>query len=143
MVVGGCRVGRYETEQTPLWWAANDGQVETARRLLAGRDGRGGVEVDLARASDGITPLVQAASQNFTAVVELLLEYPRRCEQGEIRWFHSTLVRRANGLRPGGHVAPCKGRRCEQGGEGWADAALRCQRPRPQGRGGDATRRGR
>ena len=75
VVVGGCRVGRYGDETTPLFCAANDGQVVTARRLLAGRDGRGGVEVDRAKASDGITPLVQAATQNFPAVVEVLLEY--------------------------------------------------------------------
>ena len=75
VVVGGCRVGRYETETTPLWCAAHNGQVVTARRLLAGRDGRGGVEVNLARASNGTTPLLQAASQNFAEVVELLLEH--------------------------------------------------------------------
>ena len=82
VVVGGCRVGRYGIEETPLWCAANDGQVETARLLLAGRDGRGGVEVDLARASDGITPLVQAAFQNFPAVVELLLDYRADANKG-------------------------------------------------------------
>ena len=75
LVVGGCRVGRYGTEQTPLWSAAGDGQVETARRLLAGRNGRGGVEVNLAKASSGTTPLLQAASKNFPEVVEVLLEY--------------------------------------------------------------------
>ena len=75
VVVGGCRVGRYGTETTPLWRAADNGQVETARRLLAGRDGRGGVEVDLARASDSITPLLQAASHKFPEVVEVLLEH--------------------------------------------------------------------
>ena len=75
VVVGGCRVGRYGAEMTPLWRAADDGQVGTARRLLAGRDGRGGVEVDLAEARDGITPLVQAAFQNFPELVEVLLEH--------------------------------------------------------------------
>ena len=68
--------------ETPLWSAANDGQVETARRLLAGRDGRGGVEVDRAEASDGTTPLLQAAAQNFPAVVELLLEYRADANKG-------------------------------------------------------------
>ena len=37
LVVGGCRVGRYNEEVTPLWFAANDGQVQVARGLLAGR----------------------------------------------------------------------------------------------------------
>ena len=87
VVVGGCRVGRYETETTPLWWAANDGQVETARRLLAGRNGRGGVEVDLAKASDGGTPLLQAASKNFPEVVEVLLEYRADANKGKYNGF--------------------------------------------------------
>ena len=83
VVVGGCRVGRYGIEETPLYLnAASDGQVETARRLLAGRDGWGGVEVDRAEASDGGTPLLQAASQNFPEVVELLLEYRADANKG-------------------------------------------------------------
>ena len=61
--------------KTPLWWAAKDGQVETARRLLVGREGRSGVEVDRATADDGSTPLVQAAGQNFPDMVVLLLEH--------------------------------------------------------------------
>ena len=75
VVVGGCQVGRYGNEQTPLWRAADDGQVETARRLLAGRDGRGGVEVNLPEANFGSTPLLQAAYQKFPEVVEVLLEH--------------------------------------------------------------------
>ena len=75
VVVGGCRVGRYGAEQTPLWRAADDGQAGTARRLLAGRDGRGGVEVDRAEATGGSTPLLQAACQNVPEVVEVLLEH--------------------------------------------------------------------
>ena len=82
LVVGGCRVGRYGTEQTPLFYAADDGQVETARRLLAGRNGRGGVEVDRAEASDGDAPLLQAAFQNFPEVVEVLLEYRADANKG-------------------------------------------------------------
>ena len=57
LVVGGCRVGRYGRELTPLFVAAHNGHVQTARRLLAGRGGRGGVEVDRASADDGTTPL--------------------------------------------------------------------------------------
>ena len=56
LVVGVCRVGRYFEEKTPLWRAANDGQIQTARRLLAGRGGRGGVEVDRAKPDTGTTP---------------------------------------------------------------------------------------
>ena len=41
LVVGGCRVGSYGAEETPLWWAANGGQAETARQVLEGRGGRG------------------------------------------------------------------------------------------------------
>ena len=48
---GGCAVGRTWPERTPLWRAANDGQVETARRLLVGREGRSGVDVDRATAN--------------------------------------------------------------------------------------------
>ena len=69
-VVGGCRVGRYGDEQTPLWLAANDGQAELARRLLVGRAGRAGVEVDLAEKSAGCTPLIVAAQQNNLEVAE-------------------------------------------------------------------------
>ena len=75
LVVGGCRVGRYNEEVTPLWLAANDGQVQVARGLLAGRDGRGGVEVDRARADTGSTPLLQASFQGFVDVVKLLLDH--------------------------------------------------------------------
>ena len=57
-VVGGCRVGRCDDEQTPLWRAADDGQVETAQRLLlGGGGGLGGVEVDRGTKNDGTTPL--------------------------------------------------------------------------------------
>ena len=74
-VVGGCWVGRYFSEQTPLWLAANDGQAELARRLLVGRAGRAGVEVDLADKRLGGTPLIMAAQQNFPKVAEVLLEH--------------------------------------------------------------------
>ena len=143
VVVGGCRVGRYGDETTPLWWAASDGQVETARRLLAkeGWSGRrgggpgGGKRWDYTLVEGGIPELPSSCPGAAGA--------PRRCEQGERQWFHSTLVRRAKGFRPGGHVAPRRGRRREQGREGWADTAPPCQCLRPQGRGGDASRCGR
>ena len=92
VVVGGCRVGRYGDETTPLWSAANDGQVETARRLLAGRDGRGGVEVDRARASDGVTPLFQAASQNCPEVVEMLLEHRANANKEKYDGFTPLMI---------------------------------------------------
>ena len=39
--------------------------------------------MDLARASDGVTPLLQAASQNFPEVVEVLLEYRADANKGK------------------------------------------------------------
>ena len=75
LVVGGCRVGRYCEEETPLWQAANDGQVQVARGLLAGRGGRGGVEVDRATADTGSTPLVQASLQGFVDIAKVLLDH--------------------------------------------------------------------
>ena len=72
---GRCAVGRRWPEATPLWRAVHDGQVETARRLLVGREGRSGVEVDRARVDSGTTPLLVAADQNFPDMVELLLEH--------------------------------------------------------------------
>ena len=72
LVVGGCRVGRYGRELTPLWRAANYGQVQTARRLLAGV---GGVEVDRATANGMGTPLLQASDQGFVDMATLLLEH--------------------------------------------------------------------
>ena len=92
VVVGGCRVGRYGNEHTPLFCAANDGQVETARRLLTGRDGRGGVEVDWANASDGVTPLLQAASQSFPEVVQVLLEHRANANKGDNDGFTPLLL---------------------------------------------------
>ena len=75
LVVGGCRVGRYDVEQTPLWFAANDGQVQVARGLVAGRGGRGGVEVDRARADGLGTPLLQASTQGFVDIAKVLLTH--------------------------------------------------------------------
>ena len=75
LVVAGCRVGRYGVEQTPLWRAADCGQVQVARGLLAGRGGRGGVEVDRARADGLGTPLLQASTQGFVDVAKLLLHH--------------------------------------------------------------------
>ena len=131
VVVCGCWVGRYGIEETPLWRAADDGQVETARRLLAGRDGESGEgkRWDHTLVAGGRPELLRSGRGAPGA--------PRRCEQGEIRRVHSTIVRCAKGLRPGGHVVPCKGRQREQGREGGADTALHCQSQRPQGRGGD------
>ena len=51
VAAGACRVGRYENEKTPLWWAANCGQAHTARRLLEVTADRRGVEVDRAESS--------------------------------------------------------------------------------------------
>ena len=75
-VVGGCRVGRYGNELTPLWRAAYYGQVETARRLLlGGGGGLGGVEVDRGTKNDGITPLIQATAEGFAEVVRVLIAH--------------------------------------------------------------------
>ena len=84
---GGCAVGRRWPEATPLLLAANDGQVETARRLLVGREGRSGVEVDWAEADVGTTPLLLAAGQNFPDVVELLLEHRADVEKADHNGF--------------------------------------------------------
>ena len=109
VVVGGCRVGRYGAEQTPLWRAANDGQVGTARRLLAGRDGRGGVEVDRAEASDGSTPLVQAACQNFPEVVEVLLEHRADANKGKHNGFTPLMVAAREGAEQVAKLLLAKG----------------------------------
>ena len=89
---GGCAVGRTWPEATPLWKAADDGQVETARRLLVGREGRRGVEVDRARADNGATPLVQAASQNHPDMVDLLLEHRADVEKAKHDGFTPLLT---------------------------------------------------
>ena len=72
--VGACKVGRWRND-TPLWCAANCGQVHTARRLLEGTAHRRGVEVDRATTDDGTTPLIQAADQQFVGVAEVLLQH--------------------------------------------------------------------
>ena len=72
---GACTVGRWASEQTPLWCAANDGQAHTARRLLEGPADRRGVEVDRATTDDGTTPLLQAAVQRFPEVAKVLLQH--------------------------------------------------------------------
>ena len=72
--VGACKVGRRGNE-TPLLWAANSGQVHTARRLLEGTAHRRGVEVDRATTDDGTTPLIQSAFQRFPGVAEVLLQH--------------------------------------------------------------------
>ena len=74
VTVGGCWVGRDWGEYTPLMRAAQNGQAETARRLLVGRDGRGGVEVDRAEKRMGETPLITAANEGFDAVARVLIE---------------------------------------------------------------------
>lgn len=89
---GGCAVGRRGSELTPLWWAANDGQVETARRLLVGREGRHDVEVDRATADLGTTPLLQAAALNHADMVELLLEHRADVEKATHNGFTPLLV---------------------------------------------------
>ena len=102
------REARYRI-QTPLWSAADGGRVETAGRLLAGRNGLGGVEVDWANASLGGTPLLQAADQNFPEVVKVLLEHRADANKGKNDGFTPLLFACAKWLRPGGHVAACKG----------------------------------
>ena len=72
--VGACKVGRWRPD-TPLWSAANCGQAYTARRLLEGTAHRRGVEVDRATTDDGTTPLIQAATQRFAGVAQILLQY--------------------------------------------------------------------
>ena len=89
---GGCAVGRRGPEKTPLWRAVHDGQVETARRLLVGREGRSGVEVDRARVDSGTTPLLVAADQNFPDMVELLLEHRADVEKAKHNGFTPLLV---------------------------------------------------
>ena len=73
--VGACKVGRWGTEQTPLWRAANNGLVHTARRLLEGTADRRGVEVDRATTDNGATPLIQTTAQSFPGVTEILLQH--------------------------------------------------------------------
>ena len=90
--LGGCVVGRRWPEKTPLWSAADDGQVETARRLLVGREGRSGVEVDRARADSGSTPLLLAADQNLPDMVELLLELRADVEKAQHDGFTPLLM---------------------------------------------------
>ena len=92
MVVGGCQVGQYGTEQTP---AAND-QVETTRRLLAGRDGRGDVKVE-GKANNGTTPLGQAASQTLPEFVEVLLEYRADANKEKHNGFTPLMVNAQQG----------------------------------------------
>ena len=76
LVVGGCRVGRYDSEMTPLWRAAHNGQVETAQLLLlGGGGGLGCVEVDRATKGEGNTPLLQATTQGFVEVASVLMEH--------------------------------------------------------------------
>ena len=73
--VGACKVGRWGNELTPLWRAANNGLVHTARRLLEGTADRRGVEVDRTTKNEGTTPLIQAAAQRFPEVAEILLQH--------------------------------------------------------------------
>ena len=143
VVVGGCRVGRYGYEQTPLWSAADDGQVETARRLLAGRDGLGGVEVDLARASDGTTPLLQAAFQNFPEVVDVLLEHRADANKEKYNGFTPMLFAAYKGSVQVAKLLLAKGADVNKAAKAGQTPLPPRQQLRPQGRGGDASRRGR
>ena len=63
------------TNWTPLFLAANCGQVHTARRLLEGTADRRWVEVDRATTDYGATPLIQAAAQSFPGVTEILFQH--------------------------------------------------------------------
>ena len=99
----GLRVGRLcgrgggGPNRTPLFKAADDGQVETARRLLVGREARSGVEVDRATANSGTTPLVQAAGRNHPDMVELLLEHRADVEKANNVGATPLLVSAQNG----------------------------------------------
>ena len=62
------------------------------QRLLAGREGRGGVEVDLEKASNWTTPLVLATSQSFLKVVEVLLEYRADAKKEKYNGFTPLMV---------------------------------------------------
>ena len=75
VAAGACRVGRWGNEVTPLWCAANCGQAYTARRLLEVTADRRGVEVDRAEPAMGNTPLLEAASEGFLGVVNVLLQH--------------------------------------------------------------------
>ena len=120
----GCAVGRRWPEQTPLLLAANYGQVETARRLLVGRDGRSGVEVDRATADDGFTPLLQAAFQNLPNMVELLLDHRANVEKAKHDGFTPLLVSAQKGnLKTIEILLEKRGQ--QQGREGRTDASLR------------------
>ena len=56
-------------------WKSNNSPIHTARRLLEERAGRHGVEVDRRTKKEGITPLIQAATQQFTYPAMVLLEH--------------------------------------------------------------------
>ena len=62
------------------------------QRLLAGREGRGGVEVDLEKASNRTTPLVLATSQSFLKVIEVLLEYRADAKKEKYNGFTPLMV---------------------------------------------------
>ena len=106
MCGGGGRlpVGRYGTEQTQLWIAADD-QVETARRLLAGRDGRGGVEVEGKGKHWDHTIIGAGGISELPRGYQGAPGEPRRCEQGETQWVHSIDGRCATRFRAGGQLA--------------------------------------
>ena len=98
---------RYRRELTPLFKAAYDGQVQAARGLLAGRGGRGGVEVDRVFADDGTTPLLQASARGVVGVAKLLLDHrtdPNKPSQG--RRHDSLAARGREGLRRRGQAPP-------------------------------------
>ena len=68
--LGKCQMGRIRTDhKTSLWFAVDDGQLETARRLI-----KGGSEVDRAEKDNDVTPLIQASKRGFAEIVSLLLE---------------------------------------------------------------------
>ena len=61
-------------------------------RFLARREGRRGVEVDLADASSGTAPLLQAAFQNFPEVVDVLLEHRADANKEKYNGFTPLMV---------------------------------------------------
>ena len=132
VAVDGCQVGRHGTEQTPLWRAANCGQVHTARRLLEGTADQRGVEVDRATTNNGTTPLIQAATQQFTEVAKVLLLYRGNANLARFDGSTPTALRCTGGVCGGGPVVVgARGTR-EPGKREYAHPAppRRLQRPR-------------
>ena len=125
--VGACKVGRRRNERTPLWKAANCGQVHTARRLLEGTADRRGVKVDRATTDDGTTPLIQAADQQLPWGRRDPPPASCRCEPGAKGWSDAIAARRADGVSGGGPAAPRAQGGGEPGEQEQVDSAPHCR----------------